>query len=766
MAPPSATTSRSALLLALALLSGAGLLLEISLTRLLSTLYYPPTVFAVISLALLGLGLGAALVTARAGWRRSRHASTFAALAALSALLLVAFAVFTAPLSILPLLLLLVIVPFLFSGMTFAVLFAEHSAASPRLYLADLAGAGLGALLAVPVLDWVGGVNGVVVAGLALGLAGWGLEIGEVRSERFSAPSRAKALTISLQRLPAVVALVAVLVLAGNLATGFLTIDMGRLSSEKPIVESLAGGGETVATRWDAFARSDLVAPGDGGPYRLYIDGAAGSVMPPATNNDFLWQDIGLFPFATEQPSRVFVIGPGGGLDVWFGLQSGAEEIVAVEVNEASTELVRQFAEYNGDLYAQPGVRVVSDEGRSVLRREGQAYDLIFLSQVVTLAAERSGYALVEESAFTLEAFDDYLDHLAPDGMLALKLYDEPTLTRALATALAALQRQPDGPSTDQEALTHVMAFLDPNGDPPIPLLMVRNSPFSRDDSLSLAAVAQQVGFRPLFLPHVLAEPPLSAVASAESQFADVVANADIDVTPTSDDRPFFYQFERGLPASLQPLLAGLGALVLVGGGLLAVTQRRLSPGFTRRAPLYFAALGLGFIMLEIAIIQQTRLFLGHPTLAITTVLATLLVGGGLGSGLAGRLVSPSERPPSWPALAVVLLALAWLLLWPLLGDAFLAATQSVRVLVVILTLLPLALVMGMPFPLGLRAAGLSGERHVALAWAVNGVMSVVGSAAAIAAAMLWGFSTVLAVAIGAYVVAAVVVELHGISGD
>ncbi|MFW6097492.1 MAG: hypothetical protein ACOC9Z_05430, partial [Chloroflexota bacterium] len=241
-APAHPATSRPALLLALALLSGAGLLLEISLTRLLSTLYYPPTVFAVISLALLGLGLGAALVTARVSWRRSRHAPTFAALAALSALLLVAFAVVTAPLSILPLLLLLVIVPFLFMGMTFAVVFAEYSAASPRLYLADLAGAGLGALLAVPVLDWVGGVNGVVVAGLALGLAGWGLEIGEwrvgsgqARSRRFSAG--------------ATVALLGALVLVANLWTGFLTIDMSQLSSEKPIVESLAGEGETVATR-------------------------------------------------------------------------------------------------------------------------------------------------------------------------------------------------------------------------------------------------------------------------------------------------------------------------------------------------------------------------------------------------------------------------------------------------------------------------------------------------------------------------------------
>lgn len=723
-----------ALLPALGLLSAAALLLEVALARLLSTLYYPPYVFAVLSLAVLGLGLGAAAATARRSLRRPHYAPLYVAGAALSTLLVDAFAVWAAPLDLQPLLFLLVALPYAFVGLALAVLFAAKSDASPRLYLADLAGAGLGALLAVPALDLLGGVNAVLAAALLFALAGLLLSAGATRLKM------------------AGVALLALLVVAGNMSAGFLQVNMATLASEKPIVESLQGDGRILETRWDAFARTDLVQPGDGGPYRIYLDGAAGSVMPPARENDFLWQDVGFFPFATEQPQQVFVIGPGGGLDVWFALQSNAQEIVAVEINGASTALVREYAPYNGDLYGQPGLRLVRDEGRSVLRREDRTYDLIFMSQVVTLAAERTGYALVEESAYTVQAFQDYLDHLAPDGQLALKLYDEPTLTRALATTLETLNRRG---LDDAQALTHVIALVDPRAQPPVPLLVVSNSPFTREDSLSLGAVARQVGFTPLYLPHVMAQPPLDAVAAGDRTFAGVIAQADADVSPTVDDRPFFYQFERGLPQSLERLLLGLAPVYLAGALLLLLGWRGATPGFVRRSPLYFAALGLGFMVVEVAVIQQTRLFLGHPTLAVTAVLATLLIGGGLGSAIAGRRWPARHRPPALPALAVALLALVWLLLWPVLSDQFLAAGRAPRVGLVILSLLPLALCMGMPFPLGLRAAGLHGQRPVALAWAVNGLMTVAGSVLAVTIAMLAGFSRVLLLGLLAYTLAA-----------
>jgi hypothetical protein len=536
---------------------------------------------------------------------------------------------------------------------------------------------------------------------------------------------------------------------------------MAGLSSAKPITRSLAAGGRIIHTTWDSFARTDLVDPGRGNPYRLYIDGAAGSLMPRAGDLNLLRTDIGFFPFATARPAQVLVVGPGGGLDVWFGLNGQAQAITAVEINPASVEIVNRFAPYHGNLYQQPGVRVMVDEGRSVLRREGKKYNLIYLSQVVTQAAERNGYALTENTVYTVEAFVDYLNHLQPGGQIALKLYDELTLTRAVVTAVTALS-QARGLS-QAEAMAHLAVFLDPDADPPIPLLLVQDRPFNRDDAPAYAAVAARVDFVPLFVPDVAGNPGLDEILHGQSTLNKIITASASDVSPTTDDRPFFYQFERGLPESLQPLLGGLGAVVLAGLLGLVIAQRQVVALPVRYAPVYFAALGVGFITIEIALIQQTRLFLGHPTLAVTTILGVLLIGGGAGSHLAANWPD-SSRPGRWLAamVAVVVLVLLWQFIWPWLSQTFLAYHTYGRSVIAAVSILPLALLMGIPFPLGLWFVGqhAHGDRHVALGWAVNGVMTVVGSAGAVAVAMLAGFSSVLLVGAGAYVTAALFVYL------
>jgi hypothetical protein len=702
---------------ALGLLSASSLLLEITLTRLFAVLYYPPSVFLVLTLAIVGIGLGAALATWRPAWRSPQRLSLYLALASCLTASLPLTIGFTFTQIALPVV--LVALPYILVGITLVTFFSSDVQASSRLYMADLMGAGLGAVAAIPLMDSVNPLNSLWLAAVGMALAAL-----------IAHPTNRPV-------IPAIALIGVTLVLGTNLATNWFQMDAALARTEKPLAEALRNGGQIVASHWGSFARTDVVLSGEDQPLRMYMDGAAGSLMPAPFHQNLILQDIGFFPFATARPNRVMVIGPGGGLDVAFGRQSGAQSIVAVEVNPGSVQLVESLSEYNNDLYGAASVRIIIDEGRSVLRREDQPYDLISLSQVVTLAAERSGYALTENTIYTTEAFNDYLDHLTPDGQIALKLYDEITLTRALATALAALNQRG---LSDQEALQHVAAYLDTRANPPIPLLMVRSTAYDREELVIDGAIAREVGFTPLYLPGVLAQSPLDAVEAGERPFAEIIAESEEDISPTTDNQPFFFQFDRGIPETLNIPLVSIGVLTIAGFVLLIIFHpRRVLPA-SWRSHGYFAGLGIGFMTVEIAIIQQVRLFLGHPTLAVTVVLAVLLIGGGIGSRLSERWTAPRRSI----ALAIVGVLIVWIAIWPLLSQQFRSAPSSARILVVVISLLPLAGLMGMPFPLGLRATAQEGDQMIALAWAINGVMTVAGTVLAMTLALVAGFNSVL----------------------
>lgn len=723
--------------LTIALLSASGILLEIALTRLLSALYYPQSVFVVLSLAVLGIGIGAGLATTSERVRKIENLPIYIALAGLSALMLTLIAIFTATSGDMLITGGVMLLPYSLIGLSFATLFSNQSEHSRTLYAADLIGAGLASLLIIPLLDTLGAINSLLlIAGLFM-------------------------VTAIIYR-PMIAGLLGVVLMSAvlftNLSANWLTVNMATLGAQKPLTQTLSAGGEILETRWDSFARTDLVQPEEGSQ-RIYVDGAAASIIPPTENNDHLIQDIGLFAFITAQPQSVFTIGSGGGLDVWFAQTAEATDITAVEVNPQSVQLVKDYADYSGDLYNQSNVTVVVDEGRSVLRRSDKQYDLIFLSQVVTLTSERAGYAMTENSVFTLEAFTEYLDHLTPDGFLSIKLYDEITMSRALSLAIEALKQ--DQNLDDVEALDHIVAMLDPSTSPPTPLLMVRKSPLLQQEVLTIGQVSQRIGFATLFLPGIQADPPLDAVVKGTNTYQDVVDISPADLSPPTDDRPFFYQFNRGLPDELQSLGIALGIVLAVTLILLVVyfvkTRIPKMPAYA----VYFSGLGAGFMLVEIALIQQTRLFIGHPTIAVSLVIAVLLIGGGVGSALYRRL-SPEITRLSWKPLMLIIVVVAlWQFLWQAISPQVIGADQIVRIAVVTVMIFPLGLLMGIPFPMGLTVAGQTDKRLVALGWGINGLFSVIGSVLAIAVAMMIGFSAVFAVAAGFYILALLITILR-----
>ncbi|MGD8737507.1 MAG: hypothetical protein PVJ85_12205, partial [Anaerolineae bacterium] len=498
------------LLAGIGLISLAGMALEIILTRVFSVLFFYHYVFAILSIAVMGLGLGAALVYRWAPGLSPREALSraqlFALLAAAAVLGLAWLVLATVAIDGRILLASASAVPYVLLGMALATLFSAQPTASPTLYGADLLGAGLGAIAAIWLLNWLGGPGALLLTGLL-----------------FSAGSLCLGLATGqgVGRLRVAATATVAFLIGGGLVWGDFDVDMSRLATPKPLTQQLQNAPEAriVYSQWDAFARTDVLES-SAQPWQkqVFINGAAGSSLPRLPNSieeeRRFREDIGYFPFSFSTPERVFVLGPGGGKDVLFALLAGARHIVAVEVSPGVVAAVRHFSQYSGGLFEHPFVTITIDEGRSYLRRSQEQFDLISLSEVIALTAERGSYILAENYVYTTEAFQDYLDHLAPGGRLVLKLYDEYTLTRAFTTAIAALRERG---LDDVEATRRMVVLLDPrlvSQQAPFrsPLLILHRDPLTPESARSLLATIEEAGFIPLFVPHVLERPPLAGL--------------------------------------------------------------------------------------------------------------------------------------------------------------------------------------------------------------------------------------------------------------
>jgi predicted membrane-bound spermidine synthase len=715
----------------------SGLMFEIGLTRIFSATIWYHFAFVAISVALLGWGLGGFalhLVRRRVAFSRER-----------AALLTLLYG-----LSI-PLALWLIVhlpfhpdriafyfgvslLPFFLAGMALSMLFAVGRQEAGRLYFADLLGASLGALLVTYLLSWLGGENAVLAVAVLPVLA----------AAAFSSRLRAGAAIASL----ALVAAVAV-----NERTGFFKI---RSAPTKGLYRHMAAvpGSRIALTGWNAYSRIDAVT-GFASPYlaRLYIDSDAWTnVVEWDGRRESLAQmreGYRALPFRVvpEKP-RTLVIGPGGGFDVLVALAAGSEKVTAVEMNPLMLRFARHFGARAGNLYDHPRVEAVLSEGRTFIRRTSRLFDVILMGFVDSWAAVASGgLSLSENHLYTVEAFRDYYDHLTPDGQIVILRWDVDA-PRLVSNAVALL-----GP---EEAGRRVAVLLErrpgDREDPPQMVFMLKKRPFTAEESARMAGWA---GVRPVIVPGVQVEEPYASLFAGRMGLAEYVAQASSRVEPVFDDRPFFFARSKpwGLPRKMQdaflrillPIL-GLCLLFLVFG-----KPKGEPAGPYAASVAYFASLGLGFIAVELALLQHLTLLLGHPIFTLSILLFTLLASGGLGSGASGRF---RFRLPA-VCLAVAGLAAAYALALPRVVPLLLALPLGARIAIAIAVVAPLGFLMGMPFPRGLSATGVGPFPAPPFYWGLNGIFSVVGSMGTMAAAVVFGFTWAMLGGAALYLVAA-----------
>ncbi len=798
--------------LGILLLSAGTLAFELTLTRVFAVAQWYHFAFMAVSVALLGFGASGTALALFPGALKPPTGLRLATVAVLfSTTLLGSYMVVNylpfdsyriawerRQLLYLAIYYLALATPFFFSGLLVGGLLSARPSHASTIYAFNLAGSGLGCLLAIVSLSAFGPAGAVLLT-TVLGMAAATVLAMQATAER--QPPTAVGGSSSLRsagRGPRSFSRWAV-VLALALATGVLAIltlrppawlDV-RMSPYKTLSTVLRfPDARLTSTAWNAYSRVDTVesgairsAPGLSFTYQgpmphqvgLTVDGdnltpITGETPDAAAFTDYL--PVAL-PYQLRPGARTLIINPRGGLDVLVALRHGAGQVTVVEDNPLTVRAVRgRYAQFSGGLYDDPRVTLVVENGRTYVRRPGPRFDLIHLSlsdnfKVVNFGA----YSLTEDYLHTVEAFQDLYRRLTDDGLLVvprwLQLPPSESL-RTAAIALEALRRL--GVEHPEGRLVAYRSFQTMT-------LLVRRGPFTEAELAATRTFCAERGFDLVHLPgmrpeeanrhNVLQEPSyyLTFQQLLGPGAAQFIASYPYDVSSSTDDRPFFFHFFRwsqvpgiirAFGKTWQPF-GGSGYLVLVillalataASVVLILAPLRLLPpvtGGSRGATfVYFGALGIGFLLLEIPLMQRFILFLGHPTYSFGAVLFGILVFSGLGSYLAPRV--------PWPASVLALVALGALypvalpaLFTPLLGWGF-----PVRLAVTLAVLAPLGLLMGMPFPRGIRALERQAPGLIPWAWGINGCASVISAILATMGAVSFGLSAVLGAGCAAY---------------
>jgi Spermine/spermidine synthase domain len=772
----------------LLLLSLATLLLELALTRVLSVSLWYHFGFLVISTALLGFGVAGVTL---ALWTRLRQTNDLDLTMALWALGFSVSVVFSFwcmqripfdPFSVavdhrqflfMALYFVLVALPFFCSGLAISYLLTRGSKEINRIYAYDLIGAGAGCALIAWVIPRFGGSGSVLFTALC----------GTVSAVCFSWKSR---------RFLAIASVLGGLALLAASFHGDTVIPIhASANKSRRVIKSMYSA-------WNTLSLVQVIeypAQGKDPAERLMIIDAGtaatgiNDLRPDvrkvlADHPDQVEQDSTISYLGKAAP-KILVIGSGAGSQVLAGLKAHASSITAIEINPIINDIVaHRMNDFWGNLYHQPEVKLVTDEGRSFVRRSQQKYDAIISVHTISNAAVASGaLSLAENYVLTREAFEDYLDHLTPDGAIFFTR-PEFQIPRLVATAREVFAERQMG-SIDK----HVFAYSVIEQGRQMPGRLSFEAGFLLKKGELLPAELKKIreilnresasqnnsSLKILYSPDEKSAATLSAQIVGAADLDDLLRHNDSELTAATDDKPFFNQHVRwsrirwntivdlfsqeqpsgarmaleDRPVAEVTLLILLVQSVVVAGlcillPLVLFDSRGLQTEGRWNWLVYFAALGLGFIMVEIALLQRFLLFLGQPVYTYAVVLAGLLVCSGMGSYVSGRLDGEIHAIITRVLLAVILVIPIMAMITSLVFRGFLGLSIGWRIPIALLLVAPLGFVLGMPFPLGLRLATQRSSALGSWAWGVNGFFTVIGTVLALMLGMIIGFRLVL----------------------
>jgi len=743
------------------LVAGCVLALQVLLTRFFSASLFYHFSFLSISLALLGAGAGAIAVYVRPDWfdRRpleeqlARWSIAFALLLLVIPLVLARIkfgstdAVTGRFVVLLALTSALTTILFAAGGTVIALAVRGYTRTIARLYAFDLVGAAIGAVAVVPLM-WAIDVPTLLVA-LSPVAAGAALLFAAGGSRQVA---RAGAVALGLGA--AAVAIAA--------ATTVYEPKPANLADVDPVFD-----------KWTPLSRVVAYGAKPGQTFAPLFFDRGGAPVAGYQRGERMpnWRDLALGPhslaFVFGGQDRALLIGPGGGRDILNALSSGVRRVDAVELNAAIREAADEgLRDFSGSPYTLPRVHTRIGDGRTALVEGDADYEVVHLGFADTLSAgSAQAFTLSENNLYTVEAFDEYFDHLRPDGVLAVSRPRRLVGDEGLRVTVLALETLRERGVEHPERNVVVVMGRDILNEL-YATTLARKRPWTQAELARLRVLAGVRGKGVAFAPGGPYQYEWADLAKAPSARA-FCEGYRLDVCAPTDDKPFFFQMRRlgslgaddaGYIYAAEPFL-----VLIVTFAILAVLSLALvaAPLFLTaredRPPVlalgFFAAIGLGFLTLEISLIQRFVLFLGFPTYALSVVLFSLLLWTGAGSLVAGRVREPRTALSMALGVACVLIGASAFLLHPLLA-ALIDLPFAARVSVTVALLAPVGVALGMAMPLGLTRLVELYPRGVAWAWGVNGIASVVASAGAITVAIVAGFPAATLVSLACYLAA------------
>jgi hypothetical protein len=793
------------------LISAAAISYEILLIRLLSIIQWHHFVSMIISLALLGYGASGSFVALTQKWAVPRFGVFFIGNAILLGLTMVGSFVITQQIAFNPLeimwgyrqfvrligIYVSLFVPFFCAANCICILFIRFKDQIHRMYRFDLLGAGLGALLTVFMLFKLSPLTCLKILGVAAPFAGALLAL---------------SLYASWSRNAAVG-----LMLFGCMVPFIWPQDWVslRISEYKALSHALRVPDTKIISEhfsplgWLSVVQSPTIpfryAPGlslncsmePPSQLGIFTDGDAFSPITRYTGDrehithlDCLSSAL---PYHLLESPEVLILGAGGGMDVLMAHYHRAKRIDAVEMNPQVVDLVRRvYADFAGHIYQKDKANIHLAEARGFVNKGGKHYDLIQVSLLDSFSASLSGTGAVNPSyLYTVEAFKAYFNRLKPDGLLAItrwiKLPPKDAL-RLFGTAITACHTL--GMDDPGRQLAMIRSWKTTT-------LLFKKGVFSKTEISAIKSFCHERSFDTVYYPGItktdvnqynLLEAPYfyqGMTALLGKKRHEFVNRYKFHITPTTDDRPYFFNFfkwrtlreiltlkgqgglpllEWGYPILVATLIqAILMSFVLVLLPLVFLTRRIMARPQRGRLISYFFCLGLAFLFIEMAYIQKFILFLHHPVYSASAVLCAFLIFAGLGSGFSKRWSEHIERlhgranglPIAAAVAGIGIMSFLYVIFLPLLFHHWIGLSNVWKIPISILLIAPLAFCMGMPFPLGLSKVAYARPEFMPWAWGINGCASVLSAILATLLSVHFGFTLVIGMAVLLYLISA-----------